>query len=118
MKGKIINNEEGVLIVKTEVTGGFKNFEIHPRQIKQANDGDIIDFEEVKINLMGREVDPMNYAQNQSDCRWVAKISQTYDESSEKDILYGEIEKAIIEWSVDGTKTAGFLTRKIMNIIK
>jgi hypothetical protein len=34
------------------------------------------------------------------------------------DPLYGKIEKEIIEWSNDGTKTAGELTRKIMELIK
>ena len=32
--------------------------------------------------------------------------------------LYGDIELAIISWSEDGTKTAGFLTREIIDIIK
>lgn len=31
---------------------------------------------------------------------------------------YNEIENAIIRWSNDGTKTAGTLTREIINIIK
>jgi len=102
MKGKIFSDKQGILFVKTELFGGFKDIEIHPRQIRQANEGDIVYFEEVKVSPMGKEVDPMNYAQNQSSCRWVAKISQTYDESNENDFLYGEIEKAIIEWNLDG----------------
>jgi len=32
--------------------------------------------------------------------------------------LYGKIESSIIEWSNDGTKTAGELTRKIIKIIE
>jgi len=31
--------------------------------------------------------------------------------------LYSKIEKEIIEWSNDGTKTAGVLTRKIMDLL-
>jgi hypothetical protein len=31
--------------------------------------------------------------------------------------LYSEIEYLIIMWSNDGTKTAGFLTRQIMELI-
>ena len=31
---------------------------------------------------------------------------------------YSEVEKAIIKWSNDGTKTAGTLTREILEIIK
>jgi hypothetical protein len=33
-------------------------------------------------------------------------------------LLYQQIENAIIKWSNDGTKTAGSLTREIMEIIK
>ena len=32
--------------------------------------------------------------------------------------LYSAIEAAIMRWVVDGTKTAGSLTREIMSIIK
>ncbi len=32
--------------------------------------------------------------------------------------LYSEIEYLIIRWSNDGTKTAGHLTREIMELIK
>lgn len=35
-----------------------------------------------------------------------------------EDELYGNIEAAIIRWTLDGTKTAGELTREIMEIIK
>jgi hypothetical protein len=31
--------------------------------------------------------------------------------------LYSDIELAIIEWNIDGTKTAGELTRKILKIM-
>ena len=32
--------------------------------------------------------------------------------------LYSAIEAAIMRWALDGTKTAGSLTREIMSIIK
>jgi hypothetical protein len=35
-----------------------------------------------------------------------------------KDELYSAIEAAIIHWNLDGTKTAGSLTREIISIIK
>ena len=35
-----------------------------------------------------------------------------------EDKLYSAIENAIIKWVIDGTKTAGSLTREIMSIIK
>jgi hypothetical protein len=33
-------------------------------------------------------------------------------------ILYAKIENTIIEWSNDNTKTAGELTRQILNLVK
>jgi len=35
-----------------------------------------------------------------------------------EDKLYSAIEAAIIRWNLDGTKTAGELTRKIIEIIE
>jgi hypothetical protein len=35
-----------------------------------------------------------------------------------RDELYSAIEAAIIRWSLDGTKTAGSLTREIIEIVK
>lgn len=35
-----------------------------------------------------------------------------------EDKLYSAIENAIIKWVIDGTKTAGSLTREIMLILK
>lgn len=35
-----------------------------------------------------------------------------------EDFLYSKIEQLIIEWNLDGSKTAGHLTRKIMEVIK
>lgn len=43
-------------------------------------------------------------------------LSKKYSLDSE-DELYSDIEDAIIRWRIDGTKTAGHLTRKIMKII-
>ena len=34
------------------------------------------------------------------------------------EILYSEIEYLIIRWNLDGTKTAGSLTREIMELVK
>ena len=36
----------------------------------------------------------------------------------DKNKLYSAIENAIIKWVIDGTKTAGSLTREIMLILK
>lgn len=32
--------------------------------------------------------------------------------------LYSDIEHLIIVWNIDGTKTAGYLTRQIMELLK
>jgi len=48
------------------------------------------------------------------ECNW-EKIS-VIDETNKE--LYSEIENLIIRWNNDGTKTAGSLTREIMNLIK
>ena len=31
--------------------------------------------------------------------------------------LYSKIERIVIAWSIDGTKTAGYLTRQIMELL-
>ena len=36
----------------------------------------------------------------------------------DKDKLYSAIEHAIITWTLDGTRTAGSLTREIMSLIE
>ena len=48
------------------------------------------------------------------ECNWeeISVIDETNKE------LYSEIENLIIRWNNDGTKTAGSLTREIMNLIK
>jgi hypothetical protein len=48
------------------------------------------------------------------ECNW-EKISIV--DETEKD-LYRNIENSIISWSINGTKTAGSLTREIMELIK
>ena len=39
-------------------------------------------------------------------------------DSAEDKVLYSNIENLIIGWSIDGTKTAGYLTREILKLIK
>ena len=48
---------------------------------------------------------------------------QWYDETVSipkygDDVLYSDIEYLIIMWSNDGTKTAGYLTRQIMELLR
>jgi len=116
MKGRVKRNKVGNLIVKYKNFAGVHEVEINPRQIEKIKEGFLVDFEEIKINQLGRKVDPMNVKQNQSSCRWVANILQKYEDKGDEP-LYSQIENAIISWSAGENKTAGFLTRKIMNII-
>jgi hypothetical protein len=48
----------------------------------------------------------------------VSNIQEILQKLSLEDDLYSAIEAAIIRWTLDGTKTAGELTREIMEIIK
>lgn len=43
---------------------------------------------------------------------------RSWDDNQETNQLYSEIENLIIVWELDGTKTAGSLTREIMSLIK
>lgn len=45
-------------------------------------------------------------------------ITEEYIKSLADNKLYSEIEDLVIRWSNDGTKTAGHLTRQIINLIK
>jgi hypothetical protein len=47
----------------------------------------------------------------QSECKCKEKIMN-------KEQLYSEIENLIITWNIDGTKTAGSLTREIMKLLE
>lgn len=43
--------------------------------------------------------------------------SRERQDKEDRDTLYSDIETLIIMWSNDGTKTAGFLTRQIMELL-
>lgn len=45
------------------------------------------------------------------------KISKVYEFLYDKNNLYSEIEHLIIQWTIDGTRTAGSLTRDIMKLL-
>ena len=97
MKGKIYKSNDGWVINYTDVkyTGGnskvlgnynrrisISSVPLHPDDVKTFDklpqytpeDGTKVRFKKVKLNSMGREVDPMNLTQNQSGCVWYAKI--------------------------------------------
>jgi hypothetical protein len=118
MKGVIKKNEAAEFIVQYQSVSGKQELKINPRFKKELKEGIIVDFEEIKINPMGRKVDPMNYAQNQSSCIWVADITQVYEDTKENQQIYSEIENILIDWTINEEKTAGCITRKILNVFE
>jgi len=46
------------------------------------------------------------------------KCDEVQSECKCKEQLYSEIENLIITWNINGTKTAGSLTREIMKLIE
>jgi|688.fasta_scaffold912898_2 hypothetical protein len=118
MKGVIKRNKSAELIVQYKNIFETKELKINPRFKKKLKEGTIVDFEEIKINPMGRKVDPMNLAQNQSSCIWVADIIQVYEDKKENEEIYSEIEHILIHWQLNKTQTAGYITRKIINALE
>jgi hypothetical protein len=118
MKGVIKRNKSAELIVQYKNVFETKELKINPRFKKKLKEGTIVDFEEIKINPMGRKVDPMNLAQNQSSCIWVADIIQVYEDKNENEEIYSEIEHILIHWQLNQTQTAGYITRKIINALE
>ena len=45
------------------------------------------------------------------------RMSKVYEFLEDEKPLYSEIEHLIIQWNIDGTKTAGSLTRDIMKLL-
>jgi len=118
MKGIIKRNKAAELIVQYEKAFEKKELKINPKYKKKLKEDTMVDFEEIKINPMGRKVDPMNYAQNQSSCIWVADIKQAYQHKKENEQIYSEIEHILIHWQLNKEQTAGYITRKIINALE
>ncbi len=118
MKGIVKKNKDAELVVQYEKAFEKKELKINPKFKKKLEEGTEVNFEEIKINPMGRKVDPMNYKQNQSSCIWVADINQTYQHKEENGQIYSEIETILIRWQLNPTKTAGYITREIINVLE
>ena len=69
----------------------------------------LLDLAKLKINGEGYSKETL--------LEQVASIELPSDEEIEKE-LYSAIEHTIIKWTLDGTKTAGSLTREIMSLIE
>lgn len=73
-------------------------FDVLPKYIK---DGDRVNFKEVLINPMGREVNPNNLTQNHSGCVWYAKLLPEKKETKEikfEDVFNDEKREKIKEF--------------------
>ena len=111
MKGEIISTQYN-FNVKYEEDGVRKYLAILP-EIDTTNFkiGDVVEFEKVVklkegatyTSVEGWNVDP---------------VEQVFANILWSPSLYSQIETAIIRWNIDGTKTAGELTREIMEMLK
>ena len=111
MKGKLIKISERWFInyVIEKYKGGIpkqlgsynkmlepKMLELTPEDQKylnslsQVNDNIRVEFKEVLLNPMGREVDPNDLGQNHSSCVWYAKLIDDSREIKPKDIFNDE----------------------------
>ncbi len=82
MKGFLYKEVDGNWMV--ECWTNPTKYPLHPIDEKHAIDSVEVQFEIVKINKMGRQVDPMDLTQNQSGCFWVAKLAPNFKEVAEK----------------------------------
>lgn len=53
-----------------------------------------------------------------NDSDWDNTLQDGLEDAPWEPDLYSSIEQAIIDWEIDGTKTAGELTREILDIIR
>jgi hypothetical protein len=94
MKGKLekIGNEWYVKYVHYDGGGSFR-LPLHPDFLEMTNyvnvscvsiyDGEEVEFTEVLVNPMGREVNPNDLGQNHSGCVWYAKIVEDKEEQKQ-----------------------------------
>jgi len=132
MKGKIYKLNDGWIIDYNEVkyTGGnpkvlgsynkevgLVSIPLHPKDVELFNkhpqyvpdDGTQVRFKKVKLNPMGREVDPMNLTQNQSGCVWCGKLIPEVEGKEEQkqhliDIMKGDEELGLYDEDIDDVK--------------
>ena len=116
MKGTLGTNEVGGYVVNyhDENDHTQKKLPLHPGDVHKISSvgfilGDYVDIEFEKVLVYVEP--PDNIHCNRGDDVMHARLVD-----KEKK-LYRDIENAIIMWSNDGTKTAGTLTREIINII-
>jgi hypothetical protein len=106
MKGKILKTDDGWVIeysdfvitgCKKGVLGGYrrtkvtKEIPLHPDDVTLLDKfpqfnfiGDRVRFKQVKLNPLGREVEPLDLTQNQSGCVWYGKLIPEVEDEYQK----------------------------------
>ncbi len=111
MKGEIISTQHR-FEVKYEDGGVKKYLHIHPGiETTFLEIGMEVDFEIVyELNENSEFTSDKGWNQD--------PIKDAFANLTWVPTLYWKIEEAIIKWNIDGTQTAGSLTREIMELIK
>jgi hypothetical protein len=114
MKGRIISSQYKFEVQYTDDNGVRKYLHLVPETItKYLYIGKEVEFDIVGVpNTNATFTSENGWDQNPIQ-EYLAKIvGDGFDKN-----LYSDIEHAIIKWSIDGTKTAGTLTREIMELL-
>jgi hypothetical protein len=77
---------------------------------------DLLNFIDGEFDIVDSRGKKWNYPSESEDSK--PRMSKVYEFLDNKNNLYSEIEYLIIQWNIDGTKTAGSLTRDIMKLIE
>ena len=76
---------------------------------------DLLNFIDGEFDIVDSRGKKWNYPSESEDSK--PRMSKVYEFLDYKNNLYSEIESLIIHWTIDGTKTAGSLTRDIMKLL-
>ena len=76
---------------------------------------DLLNFIDGEFDIVDSRGKKWNYPSESEDSK--PRMSKVYEFLDYKNNLYSEIESLIIHWSIDGTRTAGSLTREIMKLL-
>lgn len=75
----------------------------------------LLNFMDGEFDIVDSRGNKWNYPSESEDSK--PRMSKVYEFLDYKNNLYSEIESLIIHWSIDGTRTAGSLTREIMKLL-
>ena len=75
----------------------------------------LLNFMDGEFDIVDSRGNKWNYPSESEESK--PKMYKVYEFLDYKNNLYSEIEHLIIQWTIDGTKTAGSLTRDIMKLL-